>query len=164
MCGGPDREGKGWDKEVYPDMVDPVSRIGFAVALPGKSSKYSAEVLRALLEGNPEIKYFLTDNGSEFQGEFDRLLREKGIRHYWTYPNSPKMNAHNERFNRTLQEQFVDYHEDLLFTDLEEFNRRLAEWLVDYNTVLPHHSLGLKPPVKWLMENYPECQRYWTNT
>ena len=31
------------------------------------------------------------------------------------------MNAHNERFNRTIQEQFVDYHEDLLFTDLEGF-------------------------------------------
>ena len=56
------------------------------------------------------------------------------------------MNAHNERFNRTLQEQFVDYHEDLLFTHLEAFNRKLAEWLLDYNTVLPHHSLGLKSP------------------
>jgi len=30
--------------------------------------------------------------------------------------------------------------------------------------VLPHHSLGLKPPVRWLLENHPECQRLWTNT
>jgi len=29
------------------------------------------------------------------------------------------MNAHNERFNRTLQECFVDYYEDLLFTDID---------------------------------------------
>jgi len=49
-------------------------------------------------------------------------------------------------------------------TDLEGFNRRLAEWLIGYNTVLPHHSLGLKPPVRWLLENHPECQRLWTNT
>ena len=45
-------------------------------------------------------------------------------------------------------------------TDLEGFNRRLAEWLIGYNTVLPHHSLGLKPPVRWLLENHPECQRF----
>jgi len=110
------------------------------------------------------VRGLLSDNGSEFEGEFDELLKEREIRHYWTYPKSPKMNAHNEQFNRTLQEQFVDYQEDLLFTDLEEFNRRLAGWLMDYNTVLPHHSLGLKPPVRWLLENHPECQRLWTNT
>ena len=40
------------------------------------------------------------------------------------------MNAHAERFNRTLQEQFVDYHEDLLFDDLATFNRQLADWLL----------------------------------
>ena len=33
------------------------------------------------------------------------------------------MNAHAERFNRTLQEQFVDYHEDLLFDDLTAIER-----------------------------------------
>ncbi len=52
--------------------------------------------------------------------------------------HSPKMNAHVERFNRALQEQFVDYHEDQLFHDLAGFNRKLAAWLLDYNTVLPH--------------------------
>ncbi len=71
-------------------------------------------------------------------------LKEREIQHYWMYPKSPKMNAHNERFNRTLQEQFVDYYEDLLFTDLEGFNQKLAEWLVDYNIVLPHHNPGVE--------------------
>ena len=52
------------------------------------------------------------------------------------------MNAHVERFNRTIQEQFVDYHENLLFDDLAIFNRKLAEWLLADNTVLLHQSLG----------------------
>ena len=52
------------------------------------------------------------------------------------------MNAHAERFNRTLQETFVDYHEELLLDDLAAFNRKLADWLLAYNTVLPHHCLG----------------------
>ena len=42
--------------------------------------------------------------------------------HWHTYPKTPKMNAHCERFNRTLQDEFASYHENLLFTDLPAFN------------------------------------------
>ena len=52
------------------------------------------------------------------------------------YPRCPKMNAQNERFSRTLQEGFIDYHEDLRFDDIDAFNRNLAQWVVDYNTIL----------------------------
>ena len=47
------------------------------------------------------------------------------------------MNAHTERFNRTIQASFADDHEDLLFTDLALFNRKLADWLVFSNTQRP---------------------------
>ncbi|WP_423908209.1 hypothetical protein [Candidatus Spongiihabitans sp.] len=52
------------------------------------------------------------------------------------------MNVCAECFNRPIQEQFVDYHEDQLFHDLPGFNRKLADWMVDCNTVLLHHSLS----------------------
>ncbi len=96
----------------------------------------------------PGIEGLLSEGGSEFEGKRNPALLDVS--------EIPKMNAHNEWFNRTLKEQFVDYHGDLLFTDLEGFNRKLAEWLVDYNTVLPHHSLGLKSSAGWLLENYTE--------
>ncbi|WP_083754392.1 integrase core domain-containing protein [Nitratiruptor sp. SB155-2] len=70
----------------------------------------------------------------------------------------------NERFNRTIQEQFIQYYEDVLFTDLQEFNKKLAKWLIDYNTKIPHHSLNLKSPVQFLPENHYECHMYWTYT
>lgn len=38
----------------------------------------------------------------------------------------PEQERHVERFNRTVQEPFVDYHEDLLFRNLEAFNRYLG--------------------------------------
>ena len=134
-------------------LVDPNSRISFAVALPSKHSRHTAKVLEALIDGltgtielNTKPKQFsiLSDNGSEFMKDFETLLQEKGLTHYWTYPRSPKMNAHNERFNRTLQEGFVDYHEDLLFSDIDLFNEMMADWLIDYNTIIPHHSLNMK--------------------
>ena len=103
-------------------------------------------------------RFILSDNGSEFMGHFQQRLDEHRITHWWTYPRSPKMNPHAERFNRTIQEQFVDYHEEELFYDLPGFNRKLAGWLLDYNTVLPHHSLGLQSPVNYLIHNQPERQ------
>jgi len=154
-------------------LLDPNSRIAFAVALPSKHSKHTAKVLEALIDGvigdvnieaKPKSFAILSDNGSEFMKEFEALLQAKQLTHYWTYPRSPKMNAHNERFNRTLQEQFVDFYEDLLFTDIDLFNEYMADWLIDYNTVIPHHSLQMKTPVEYLIQNHHECHMLWTNT
>ena len=146
-------------------FIDPHSRFAIAFAAATQSSQQAAIALDALCQLLPKPpRFILSDNGSEFMGRFQQRLDDHGMTHWWTYPRSPKMNAHAERFNRTVQEQFVDYHEDLLFTDLAAFNRKLADWLVDYNTVLPHHSLGLQSPVNFLIHNQPECQRWWTYT
>lgn len=154
-------------------MIDPNTRIAFAVAIPTKHTKHTAKVLEALIDGltgtikietEPKSFAILSDNGSEFMKDFEALLQQKGLTHYWTYPRSPKMNAHNERFNRTIQEQFVDYNDDLLFTDIDLFNQYMADWLIDYNTKIPHHSLQMKTPVQYLIENHNECHMLWTNT
>jgi len=150
-------------------MIDPNTRIAFAVAIPTKHTSNTSKVLEALIDGLdiPSIQNnfsILSDNGSEFKKDFDKLLEDKQLTHYWTYPKSPKMNAHNERFNRTIQEQFVDYNEDLLFIDMNLFNEKMADWLIDYNTKIPHHSLQMKTPVQYLIENNPQCHMLWTNT
>ena len=150
-------------------MIDPNTRIAFAIAIPTKHTYYTAKVLEALIDGlyEPNLKdkfAILSDNGSEFKKDFDKLLEEKQLTHYWTYPRSPKMNAHNERFNRTIQEQFVDYYEDLLFTDIDLFNEKMANWLIDYNTIIPHHSLQMYSPVQYLFNTNPQCHMLWTNT
>ncbi len=68
------------------------------------------------------VKYILTDGGSEFQGQFARLIRESPAIEQWlAYPKCPKMNAH--------QEDCIDHTEDLLFADTEAFNDRLWEYL-----------------------------------
>ncbi len=58
------------------------------------------------------------------------------------------MNAHVERFNRTLRDEFVDYHESLLFEDTAEFNRKLGGYLVQYNILRPHHTHALNFQVR----------------
>jgi transposase InsO family protein len=146
-------------------FIDPVSRMAYALAVSSKHAKHTAQAMTLALSLWPNTpRTLLSDNGSEFEADFARLLEQQDMKRWYTYPKTPKMNAHIERFNRTIQESFVDYHEDLLFTDLERFNQKLADWLVFYNTERPHYSLGQLSPLSFLLQQLPECQRYWTHT
>ncbi|QGU32573.1 integrase core domain-containing protein [Thermochromatium tepidum] len=146
-------------------FIDPISHFAFARGLPSKHARHTARALQRRLSLLPHTpKTVLSDSGSEFEADFARLLDERGLQRWYTDPKTPKMNAHAERFNRTIQESFVDDHEDLLYTDLALFNRKLADWRVFYNAQRPHHALGQQAPLSFLLKNQPDCQRYWTHT
>ncbi|HXF08182.1 MAG TPA: integrase core domain-containing protein, partial [Candidatus Acidoferrales bacterium] len=141
-------------------FIDPASRFALARALPSKASRHTQTTLEAVLSLLPQApKVVLSDNGSEFEKDFARTIEARHIERWYTYPKSPRMNAHVERFNRTLQASFVDDHEDLLFTDLTLFNPKFADWLIFYNTQRPHFALGQQPPLSPLLQHQPECQR-----
>lgn len=108
--------------------------------------------------------FVLTDNGSEFMKHFDEELRRLHLIHYHTYPKTPKMNAHCERFNRTIQEEFVDYHAGALIDPIA-FNQQMIPWLVWYNTERPHWGLNLKSPMQFMLTAHPEQSNMrWTDT
>ncbi len=120
------------------------------------------------------VTFVLTDNGSEFKKHFTARLLELQIAHYHTYPRTPKMNAHVERFNRTIQEEFLNYHKWLLL-DCDAFNTELMDWLVWYNTKRVHFAFGNKmTPVQFLLSWKPkemmmsklpaECKSGWPHT
>jgi transposase InsO family protein len=119
-------------------------------------SLHSTAILPAISSARPQSSFLslsevVTDNGKEFLGNFDKTLQEASIKHIWTYPYTPKMNATCERFNRTLREQFIEFNELLLFEDLNLFNQRMAEYLVLYNSKRPHKSLELMTPVDYIL-------------
>jgi transposase InsO family protein len=93
-----------------------------------------------------------TDNGSEFQSVFDQALFEMKLTHLWSPPRTPKVQSHIERFNRTLQEEFVNYHIDQLLDSPEEFNQSLKKWIIYYNTVRPHQALNYMTPRDYLIQ------------
>jgi len=106
-----------------------------------------------------------TDNGLEFMGEFEKYLIEKKIKHLFIYPRCPKINAFIERANRTLQEEFVDGHEDYVLDGINVFNEALIEYLVWYNTKRVHKSLGNVSPIDYLLSVLPQkSQMYVTYT
>ncbi|EEZ0369049.1 transposase [Escherichia coli] len=132
-------------------MIDEHSDYALALAVPSLNSDivnhFFSRAARLFPIG---ISQIISDNGKEFLGSFDKTLQEAAIKHTWTYPYTPKMNAICDRFNRTLREQFIEFNEILLFEDLALFNQKLAEYLVLYNSKRPHKALALMTPVEYM--------------
>ncbi len=134
--------------------VDSTSRLAFAHMYTQHSSRNAAEFLRRLhllVEGR--IENVQTDNGSEFHGAFEETLTKLGLAHYWSRVKTPKDNAGNERFNRTLSEEFMQMGN--MIPDVGEFNRRLTEWLIEYNFRRPHQALGYSTPINFIYKREP---------
>jgi putative transposase len=93
-----------------------------------------------------------TDNGSENLSVFDQQLENDGIPHLFIYPRCPKIDTFIERYNRTLQEEFVDYHLDIIH-DERLMNEKLIDWNLYYDCDRRHHSLGLKSPLQYFVDN-----------
>ena len=144
--------------------IDVKTRYTFAWAYKKHDSASAKDFFQKLEIAFPyKIKAVQTDNGSEFHKFFRDYLKEKKTIHYWNYPGQPYKNGHVEKYNRTIQEEFVDWNESLL-EDPNEFNEKLMDWLVWYNTKRYHWSLDLQSPVDYMINNNLLSGMCWTNT
>jgi len=133
--------------------IDRHTKLAFARMYPSKSSKNAAEFLARLqLLTSGRIENVGHDNGSEFQGAFARACQKAQIPQYHSRVKTPKDNAVNERFNRTLKEEFI--HQGNMTLDAERFNRNLTEWLIEYNFRRPHASLGYVSPINLIYKHH----------
>ena len=89
-----------------------------------------------------------TDNGGEFLKYFDQELNRQKITHHFTLIHSPRINGCIERFNRTIQEEFLD-RTDTMIVDAKRFHTELTDWLSWYNTSRPHVALNYKTPCEF---------------
>lgn len=146
-------------------FTDVFSRFSLAWATRSHASKAAKEFFDLVTFLFPfPFTYVLTDNGSEFMRHFDEELKRIHLTHWHTYPKTPKMNTHAERFNRSLQEEYIDYHEGELL-DPATFNIGLMKHLLWHNTERPHFGLKLQTPVNFIINNNPkDCKMYLTNT
>jgi len=139
-----------WLRRYTISFIDVRLKIGYSKTFTGKLSRYALECFKEFEKFLPKtvkIKAVQTDNGSEFEGEFERHLEKKQIKHLWTYPNCPKINSVIERYNRSIQEEWINSYLDEI-DDPKQFNKRLREYLYFYNNQRVHESLGLKTPAQ----------------
>ena len=134
--------------------IDVKTRMAFAYTYKSDTAANGKDFLIKFVKVTPfATSHIQTDNGSEFAGYFDQCCRDNDLPHFFNYPRHPQSNGHLERFNKTIQEQFVNWHTDEL-DDLETFNRNLMEYLIWYNTEKPHRSIGKLPPLKYYLDNF----------
>ena len=144
--------------------ADHHSRLAFTMAFPKRNAQCAAEFLRRLLLVLPvPVLALLSDNGAEFQTDFDHLANRLGLRRFFIFPSCPKQNGRNERFNRALRYGFVQANEHFA-DDLHAFNRQLAAWLIWYNAQKPHRALAGNTPLNFLHNHLKNGQLLWTPT
>jgi len=138
--------------------IDFFSKVAFARMYPKANSKNATDFLNRLLYlVNGNIENIQTDNGSEFHKYFEQACTRLELNHYWSRPRTPKDNAVNERFNQTIQYEFIRFGN---FTpNIEEFNQNVTEWLVEYNFRRPHETLRYATPINFhnTMQVLPMC-------
>ena len=148
------------------------TRFSFAWSTSSHASLAAKEFFDTCIKIFPyPIIFVLTDNGSEFKKYFNEELNRLYLTHFHTYPRTPKMNAHCERFNRTIQEEYIDYHLYELL-DTKKFNHNLMNWLIWYNTRRVHYAFKNKySPVQYMIyleeqtiKNSQECKSGWPHT
>jgi len=127
--------------------VDHATKLGYARMYKNKSSRSAANFLYRLryLVDQP-IENLQTDNGSELAWEFERATARLGIQSYCSRVKTPKDNPEIERFNETLEYEWLYNFNPSL--DPGELNPRLTEWLIEYNFNRPHQSLAHLTPVE----------------
>ena len=144
--------------------IDVHSRYSFALCYEKHNSLCARDFIQKLEKVFPyKIKAVQTDNGSEFHKYFMQYLEKQKITHYWNYKGQPYKNGHIEKFNRTIQEEFIDQNE-IWFDNVDEFNEKMLEWILWYNTKRYHWSLNLTSPVDYLLNNNMVSNMRWTST
>lgn len=130
------------------------SRQSWAKRVGSLSSKNAKIFLEEILNSVDYLIHTIqTDNGSEFKGYFDQAIEQlQNIKHVWSYPKSPKTNGYVERFNWTVQDEFINYEIDSASYDLKLFDEKLKDWMIYYNQIRPHQSLGYMTPQQYLVQ------------
>lgn len=135
------------------DIVTKFAWVKLTTNLSSMQSTVAITEFRSIYQHS--IREVQTDNGHEFLGDFDKYLMQQNIPHQFIYPRSPKINGVVERFNRTLQDEFLD-RTDSLYQGTEVLNQHLHKYISWYNTLRPHYSLNYLSPVQYLTQLHSE--------
>jgi len=138
------------------------TKIAYARVYTTNSSSYAEDFLKRLMylvEGKVEIMH--QDNGSEFQGEFEKACRILEIVQIYSRVHTPTDNPALERFNNTIQEEWLAFSE-IGLDDIPLANTDLTTWLVKYNSYRPHESLAYLTPLEYAQQNFFTVLPMWS--
>lgn len=135
-------------------LVDDHSRLGYSEILPNEQGPTCAAFLLRAAEyfaehGIAVIREVMTDNHWSYSRSTDvaDAMASLGAKHIFIKPHCPWQNGKVERYNRTMQTEWI-YRQ--VFTSNTERAEALAPWLEHYNTERRHSAIGGFPPISRL--------------
>lgn len=139
---------KGVRKKHYQyTAIDDCTRLRVLKIYDRLDQKTAITFVDYVLEKLPfKVDLIQTDNGSEFQAGFHVHVLDRGIRHVYIRPSTPRLNGKVERSHRIDDEEFYRMLAGVVIDDAKLFNTKLLEWERFYNFQRPHGALnGLTP-------------------
>ncbi len=122
-------------------IIDCFSKLAWVVALKNKEAATVAAALDTVFSENGAPSLVQTDNGGEFNEEFDEVLARWGVEHARSRPYHPQSNGIIERFNGTLKRMIHAY---MLANDTKTYLPKLKEIVHTYNNLL-HSGINQIP-------------------
>ena len=123
-------------------------RVHFAgcTAHPNKAwvTQQAHQVMWALEDRDPAIRFLIRDNDKKFTESFDTVFRSESIDVIPTPYRAPNANAYAERWIRSVREECLD---KLLIINQAHLRRVMIEYIEFFNTARPHQGLDQQIPV-----------------
>lgn len=138
------------------------TKIAYARVYKSNTSGFAEDFLKRLfylVEGKVEIMH--QDNGSEFEGEFERACRKLEILQIYSRVRTPKDNPALEKFNDTIQREWLTLSE-VGMDDTLMANEDLTTWLIKYNSYRPHESLDYLTPLEYAQQTFFKVLPMWS--
>jgi transposase InsO family protein len=83
-------------------------------------------------------RYLLIDRDSKYSKQFRRLVQDSGTKVIRLPPRSPNLNAHAERFVRSIKDECLDR---MIFVGQESLRRAVTEYMEHYHSERNHQGL-----------------------
>lgn len=142
------------EKRYIITALEDKTKLAFARVYPTHAARYAADFLKRLVYlSDGDISIIHSDNGTEFAGKFEAAAQDLHVFQVYSRVRTPNDNPALERFNRTLQEEWLNLSEVGL-DDIQVGNHDLTDWLIEYNSVRPHQSLDYQTPLEYAHNNY----------
>lgn len=145
-----------YERHLFMSILDIYTKFAQVEYVLSLGALTAQRVFERFQEINPTpITIVQTDNGSEFLGEFHKYVEEQGIIHQFIYPRLVKVNSVIERFNRTIQEEFILRNNEIYY-DIPSFKEKLTKYLTWYNYQRPHSTLHYVSPMTFINTKIPK--------
>ena len=123
-------------------LIDVYSRVTYAKAYPKMNGRIAFKfVAEAQKYASFQFSMLQSDHGPEFSSWFVARIQKN---HRYTRIGKPNDNAHIERFNRTIQEEYLDK----LTNDVKKINCGLKKYLRYYNYERVHGGINYMIPMQ----------------